>query len=176
MFFELHCEIVLIIGHRDAQGGTTHSKSHRRHNMENAINLDQSTFAGLADINRDALLRQIFVSWKVQTELEHEAMLKALHTTDEGERIVAQDDREYRGGKRQALEDIMITALTFNKKGEYKRERLDDACQSLALTRENLCIETQQAFFEKMEAEKEAKLKEEYMAGFDAWKATKVSA
>ena len=144
--------------------------------MENAITLDQSTFAGLATCDRTTLLHQLFIAWRVQIELGHEDMLKGLHTTDEGTRTVARIEQEYRETRAKSYQDLMMIALTFNKKGFYCKERLEDASASLAQTAEEIKTNCQQAFFEKMEAKKEEALKAEYMAGFDAWKATRVGA
>ena len=144
--------------------------------MENAMKLDQGTFAGLATCDRNTLLQQLFLAWRVQVELGHEAMLKGLHTTDEGTRVVAREEQEYRETRARSYQDMMVIALTFNKKGLYCKERLEDASASIALTEEEIKVECQQTFFKKMEAKKEEALKAEYMAGFDAWKATQAGA
>ena len=144
--------------------------------MENAINLDMTTFAGLATCDRTTLLHQIFIAWKANVQIGHEEMLKGLHTTDEGTRTVARQEQEYRETRARSYQDMMLIALTFNKKGLYCKERLEDASTSLELTADELKTECQQEFFEKMEAKKEEALKAEYMAGFEAWKATQASA
>jgi hypothetical protein len=144
--------------------------------MENAINLDIDTFAGLATCDRKTLLQQLFTAWRVQVQIGHEEMLKGLHTTDEGTRNVAQIEQEYRETRAKSYQDMMMIALTFNNKGFYCKERMEDASASLALTADELKTECQQEFFRKMEEKKEEALKAEYMAGFEAWKATQAGA
>ena len=144
--------------------------------MENAMKLDMNTFSGLATCDRTTLLQQTFVAWRVQVEMGHEAMLKGLHTTDEGTRTVAREEQEYRETRAKSYRDTMMVALTFNKKGLYCKDRFEDASSSLELTADEIRTDCQQDFFRKMEAKKEEALKAEYMAGFDAWKATQAGA
>jgi len=144
--------------------------------MENAMKLDMNTFSGLATCDRTTLLNQLYTAWRVQVQIGHEEMLKGLHTIDEGTRNVARVEQEYRETRAKSYQDMMMIALTFNKKGLYCKDRFEDASSSLELTAEEIRTECQQEFFQKMEAKKEEALKAEYMAGFDAWKATQAGA
>jgi len=149
--------------------------------MENATEnngmiLNIGTFAGLVKSSKDNILTSLYANWEMAIRSERRSYMQAMHETDTAKADEkARLSNKYRQEVR-TLEDIMRSLLASNAKGEFVEGKWDDAYDSLQATRYKIEEDAQDVYARRLQAEKEEALKAEYMAGFEAWKATQAGA
>lgn len=146
--------------------------------MENAtMTMTREAFNGLVSCNKNKVLDTIYRDWKMAIEMAVEYRLDRFsEILEEGEHERLTECMRRHMRKADTLRTTMVSLLAYNKAGDLDDKRMDDAFQIMGATEDKIEKEATEAYWKRKEREKEEALKAEYMAGFDAWKATKVSA
>jgi hypothetical protein len=125
--------------------------------MENATDtmiLDHATFTGLVKASKTTVLETLWFDFKFAVEWERESLMESF---DEKDTDKAHDLRQ-------------------QSKGDLDTDRMNDVIDIMTATEDKFAVDAQVAYWERKEREKEEALKAEYMAGFEAWKATQAGA
>lgn len=147
--------------------------------MENATDtmiLDYTLFTGMVKASKTTVLETIWFDFKFAVELERNKLLESFDEKDTDKKYdLREQSREY-GVEASRLRNTITRILSYDSKGEIDTDRMSDAIDIMTATEDKISTDAQVAYWERLEREKEEALKAEYMAGFDAWKATQVGA
>ena len=147
--------------------------------MENATDtmiLDSDLFIGFVKESKQDILRTLFLEWKISTKLAHRTQCEFLDAQGDELREVLGERLSRRHTHSDTLFDLITGTLSRTAKGKFDSKRYEDARDIAQATANQWKVETQKEYWDAKEAEKEEALKAEYMAGFDAWKATQAGA
>lgn len=145
-------------------------------NAQDTMILDQATFSGLTACTKSKALEVIWFDWKFAVEDAHEARLQMFDEKNEDEKEELKQTARHHTVRAKALKMAIHRIMAYNAKGDIDPARSDSASDALRATESDFELKAQKAYWERQEAKKEEALKAEYMAGFDAWKATQASA
>ena len=147
--------------------------------MENATEtmiLDNATFTGLVKASKTSVLETIWFDFKFAVEAERECLMESFDEKDTDKKHDLREQSKSYGAKATTLRHVITRILSHDSKGELDKERMNDAIDIMTATEDKISVDAQVAYWERQERKKEEALKAEYMAGFEAWKATQVGA
>ena len=150
--------------------------------MENTANntdtmtLDYNLFAGMVKATKTTVLETIWFDFKFAVELERTALLESFDEKDTDKKHDLREQSKEHGVEASKVRNMITRILSYDAKGDLDHDRMSDAIDIMTATEDKISVDAQVKYWERQEREKEEALKAEYMAGFDAWKATQVGA
>ena len=126
--------------------------------------------------SKATVLETIWFDFKFAVELERTTLLESFDEKDTDKKHDLREQSKQYGTEALKLRHIITRILAYDAKGDLDQARLDDAIDIMKATDDKIATDAQVAYWERQEREKEEALKAEYMAGFEAWKATKAGA
>jgi hypothetical protein len=147
--------------------------------MENAKDtmvLDYNTFTGLVKASKTTVLETLWFDFKFAVEWERESLLQSFDEQDSDRKAELREESKEQGEKASWLRQTITRVLAYDSKGDLDQDRLSDVIDIMTATEDKISVDAQVRYFERQEREKEEALKAEYMAGFEAWKATQAGA
>jgi hypothetical protein len=164
----------------DAQNAPKRCKQLPRGNdMENATDtmiLDHATFTGLVKASKTTVLETLWFDFKFAVEWERESLMESFDEKDTDKAHDLRQQSKSQGRKAETLRNTITRILSYDAKGDLDTDRMNDVIDIMTATEDKFAVDAQVAYWERKEREKEEALKAEYMAGFEAWKATQAGA
>ncbi len=150
--------------------------------MENTANntetmtLDFNLFSGMIKASKATVLETIWFDFKFTVEEERISLLESFDEKDTDKKYDLREQSKAFGEQATKLRQMITRILSYDAKGDLDHDRMSDAIDIMTATEDKISVDAQVKYWERQEAKKEEALKAEYMAGFDAWKATQVGA
>ena len=150
--------------------------------MENTANntdtmtLDFNLFSGMIKASKATVLETIWFDFKFTVEEERISLLASFDEKDTDKKHDLREQSKQYGEQATKLRQMITRILSYDAKGDLDHDRMSDAIDIMTATEDKISVDAQVKYWERQEREKEEALKAEYMAGFEAWKATQASA
>lgn len=147
--------------------------------MENAKDtmiLDHATFTGLVKASKTSVLETLWFDFKFAVEFERDCLMESFDEKDSDKKHDLREQSKAYGAQATTLRHIITRIMSYDSKGELDQARMHDAIDIMTATEDKISVDAQVAYWERQERKKEEALKAEYMAGFEAWKATQAGA